>query len=215
MTHSSEISKGFAAHFLGLLKNTGTSGTTGPTPAKAFNSGDKTGTAGKPQAVPVSGEWYQAAPVTGTGKDKVNQYVGGPGTGGTSGTTVLEQGPDEPESGGSPVKWHAILAELERMDCPERLAPDRWRDVLSDAETFLSRWGSAAHSLGWTALDLFGVHPSAPGRVDVMGLLLLIQGGVVLALTADAATIRRQTGAVLTYRRPELPGAVLISAVQS
>ena len=28
-----------------------------------------------------------------------------------------------------------------------------------------------------------------------MGLLLLIQGGEVLALTADAATIRRKTGA--------------------
>ena len=101
------------------------------------------------------------------------------------------------------------------MDCPDRMAPDRWQDVLSDAEIFLARWGSAAHSLGWTALDLFGVHPTASGRVDVMSLLLLIQGGEVLALTATAATIRRQTGAVLTFRRPALPGAVLISAVQS
>jgi hypothetical protein len=48
-----------------------------------------------------------------------------------------------------------------------------------------------------------------------VGLLLLIQGGSVIALTADAATIRRKTSAVLTYRRPALPGAVLISAVQS
>jgi hypothetical protein len=46
-----------------------------------------------------------------------------------------------------------------------------------------------------------------------MGLLLLIQGGEVL--TVDAATIRRKTGAVLTYRRPVAPGAILISAVRS
>jgi hypothetical protein len=84
--------------------------------------------------------------------------------------------------------------------------------MLSDAENFLSRWGSAARSLGWTALDLFGVHPIAPAaRFDVMGLLLLTQGGAVVALTADGATVRRTTGAALSYQRPTQAGAVLIS----
>jgi hypothetical protein len=36
-----------------------------------------------------------------------------------------------------------------------------------------------------------------------------------VVLTADATTIRPKTGAVLSYRRPELLGAVLISAVQA
>ena len=212
MKHSSAD---FGAHFLELLKNTGPSGPSGPVHGKSFNSGDKAGT-GPPKPVgPLAVHWSQPAKVTGTGKDITNQRVAESGTTGTSGTSVLQQGPDEPESGGSPARWHAILAGLERMDCPDRMAPDRWQDVLSDAEIFLARWGSAAHSLGWTALDLFGVHPTASGRVDVMSLLLLIQGGEVLALTATAATIRRQTGAVLTFRRPALPGAVLISAVQS
>jgi hypothetical protein len=115
-----------------------------------------------------------------------------------------------------PDSWHTVLAAMEGRNCPEWISLDRWQEVISDAETFLSRWGSAAHSLGWTALDLFGVHPSAPAaRFDVMGLLLLVQGGAVVALTADAATIRRKTGAVLTYRRPTAPGAILISAVRS
>jgi hypothetical protein len=95
------------------------------------------------------------------------------------------------------------------------MSPDRWNHVLSDAENFMTRWGSAAHSLGWTALDLFGVHPAAPAaRFDVMGLLLLTQGSAVVALTTGAAMIRRPSGAVLTYRRSGI-GAVLLSRMQS
>jgi hypothetical protein len=123
--------------------------------------------------------------------------------------------PDGPVSGASPDSWHTVLAAMEGRSCPEWISLDRWQEVISDAETFLSRWGSAAHSLGWTALDLFGVHPIAPAaRFDVMGLLLLVQGGAVVALTADAATIRRKTGALLTFRRPAATGAILISAVR-
>jgi hypothetical protein len=117
------------------------------------------------------------------------------------------------------ISWNyqsqVILAELERQSCPDWLSPDRWNDVLSHAENFLSRWGSAAHSLGWTALDLFGVHPLAPAsRFDVMGLMMLTQGGEVAALTADGATLRRTTGATLSYQRPTQAGAVLISEVR-
>jgi hypothetical protein len=72
--------------------------------------------------------------------------------------------------------------------------------VLSDAWNFLSRWGSSAHRLGWNELDLFGVHPPA-ARFDAMGLVLLIHDGEVVALTAATATIRRTSGAVLSYRR--------------
>jgi hypothetical protein len=123
--------------------------------------------------------------------------------------------PDVSVSGASPDSWHTVLAAMEGRHCPERISSDRWQEVIADGETFLARWGSAAHSLGWTALDLFGVHPSAPAaRFDVMGLLLLVQGGAVVALTADAATIRRKTGALLTCRRPVAPGAILISAVR-
>jgi hypothetical protein len=86
--------------------------------------------------------------------------------------------------------------------------------LLSDAENFLSRWGAAAHALGWTALDLFGVHPTVPAsRFDLMGLLPLVQGGIVIALTEDGATLRRKTGAVLSYRRRATVGAVLMSEV--
>jgi hypothetical protein len=86
--------------------------------------------------------------------------------------------------------------------------------MLSDAESFLGRWGDTAHQLGWTALDLFGVHPIAPAaRFDIMGLLPLLHGGAVIALTEDAAAIRRPSNAILTYRRGDQAGAVCITEV--
>jgi hypothetical protein len=86
--------------------------------------------------------------------------------------------------------------------------------MLSDAESFLSRWGTVAHSLGWTAVDLFGVHPVAPAaRFDVMGLFPLLHGGAVIALTEDAATIRRSSNAILTYRRGDQAEAVCITRI--
>jgi hypothetical protein len=58
------------------------------------------------------------------------------------------------------------------------------------------------------------VHPFAPAsRFDVMGLILLLQGGEVIALTDQAATIRRRSNAVLTYRRANQTGAVCITKV--
>jgi len=80
----------------------------------------------------------------------------------------------------------------------------------------VNRWGQTAHQLGWTAADLFGVHPVAPAaRFDVMGLFPLLHGGAVIALTEDAATIRRQSGATLTYPRSDRTGAVCITQVKS
>lgn len=205
----------FTAHVLDLLKNSGPSGPTGPTMAKPLISNDKVGTSRRNDVGPVENEWSHQARASGPGKRRENQSLKGTGTTGTSGTSLFAGGEDQCEQGGSPPKWHAILADLERQSCPDWLSPDRWNEMLSDAENFLSRWGAAAHSLGWTALDLFGVHPLAPAsRFDVMGLLLVTQGGTVVVLTADAATLRRTTGATLSYQRPTQVGAVLISKVR-
>ena len=69
--------------------------------------------------------------------------------------------------------------------------------------------------LGWTALDLFGVHPLAPAaRIGCWGLILFVQGGDVVALTDGTATICRQSGAVLTYRRYGQRGGLLLSELR-
>jgi hypothetical protein len=213
MTHSSGD---FAAHVLDLLKNSGPSGPTGPSTGKAFICNDKVGTSRRDEAGPVGNEWSQHACASGPGKDRAKQSLTGGGTSGTTGTSLFAGGEDQSDRGGSPSEWHAILADLERRSYPDWLGPDRWEALLSDAENFLSRWGAAAHALGWTALDLFGVHPTVPAsRFDLMGLLPLVQGGTVIALTEHGATLRRETGAAMNYRRCTAPGAVLISEVRS
>ena len=205
----------FTEHMLGLLKNTGPSGPTGPTQDKPLKSNEKAGTTRCTLVGPVDIEWSQPARATGPTKIASLQVLTGSGTTGTSGTTNFEQGPAQPQTGGAPSDWYAILAELKQKNCPDWLAPDRWAVMLSDAESFLSRWGTVAHSLGWTALDIFGVHPIVPAaRFDIMGLTLLLHGGAVVALTEDAATIRRQSGATLTYPRSDRTGAVCITGVK-
>jgi hypothetical protein len=60
------------------------------------------------------------------------------------------------------------------------------------------QWGERAAALGWTAQDLFGLHdpPEQRGqnyrrlsRNDVIGLIWLLHGRPVVALTADRAVI--------------------------
>ena len=95
------------------------------------------------------------------------------------------------------------------MSRPIMVRPDRWRRTIIDAHLFLNRWGMQATALGWTTLDAFGAHPTHPvERLDYAGLVTLLHGDEVFAMTAETARIRTRTGAVMTfYRRPQ-PSAV-------
>ncbi|WP_271540939.1 hypothetical protein [Bradyrhizobium sp. CCBAU 45321] len=87
--------------------------------------------------------------------------------------------------------------------------------MIEDTDVFLSNWDRAACDLGWTGLDLFGVHAAAPVcRYDVMGLVMLLGGGSVFALTEQTAALRRPSGSTLTYRRKPTSGAVLLCGGQ-
>jgi hypothetical protein len=105
-----------------------------------------------------------------------------------------------------------VLAEL-RSKCPELVEPDRWQQAVNDAETFLARWSKQAHVLGWTARELFGLHPvperPAPtfrrlSRYDSTGLIWLLQGRPVIALTDTEAAIQGAGGGVV-YRKQPIP----------
>jgi hypothetical protein len=95
----------------------------------------------------------------------------------TTHTTKFEQSDQRRPIDGLPDEWQAILNELKGATPVDGFCDARWPSLVDDAEVFLARWGEAAHLLGWTALDLFGVHPAAPAaRFDVMGLLPLLRG---------------------------------------
>jgi hypothetical protein len=96
----------------------------------------------------------------------------------------------------------ARLAAMRAADPPEGFSFAAWRQLCIDGDAFVRRWAAQTASLGWTDLDIFGVHSSSPaGRVGCWGLALLIQGGEVDSLTIDRAVIRRRSGAKLTWRR--------------
>jgi hypothetical protein len=95
------------------------------------------------------------------------------------------------------------------MARPATVRPDRWRQAIMDAERFLDQWGAQASALGWDTLDIFSVHPTHPlQRLDCAGLVILLHGDELVAITAEAARIRKPSGALLVYPRRQRPGAV-------
>ena len=62
--------------------------------------------------------------------------------------------------------------------------------------------GLAVSRLAWTPLALFGCDPTRPfDRLDRAGLLWLVEGRRIVALTAETAAIEISGGRRLTYRR--------------
>ena len=102
-------------------------------------------------------------------------------------------------------EWTVGVTRLSTMVCPATVRPDRWQRTVVDAGCFLDRWGAEAGALGWTTLNLFGAHPTHPiERLDCAGLVLLLHGDELVALTADAGRMRTRSGALLTYYRRRL-----------
>lgn len=109
----------------------------------------------------------------------------------------------------SPHPYRLIFDALERR-CPDFVPNNRWKRAIEDAQSFLAIWGTQADVLGWTASELFGLHPvpTKPhpsfqrlSRYDSMGLIWLLRGRPVVALMATEAAIRCPDGAILSYRR--------------
>jgi hypothetical protein len=110
-------------------------------------------------------------------------------------------------------RFGRTYCELERR-CPELVAPDRWQQAVRDAQSFLAVWGEQADALGWTVTEIFGLHPvpDRPAasyqrltRYDHTGLVWLLRGCPVVALTAETAAIQTKSGGILTYRKHNKP----------
>jgi hypothetical protein len=98
--------------------------------------------------------------------------------------------------------------------CPDLVPVERWQAAVEDCRRFLARWGHQAQGLGWTARDLFGLHkpPAKPppsysrlSRYDETGLIWLLCGREVVALTEATAAIQNPTAAITVYRRFNKP----------
>jgi hypothetical protein len=95
-----------------------------------------------------------------------------------------------------------VSFEALKVRCPEQVERRSWQQAIDDGRRFLACWGEQAAILGWSADDLFVLHPVAPnGRYDTMGLVWLLRGRPVVSLTASTAAIRTPCDGTLTYRR--------------
>ena len=63
---------------------------------------------------------------------------------------------------GVPEVWVQGVADLLTMVSPASCPAERWKVLREDSYQFLRDWAGQAHELGWTALNLFGVHPEKP-----------------------------------------------------
>jgi hypothetical protein len=104
--------------------------------------------------------------------------------------------------------------EILQSRCPNCVPVDRWQQCLEDGKRFLDQWGGLAEALGWSSSDLFGLDtpPDNPhrsyqrlSRYDETGLIWLLEGCEVLAVTATTATIRHPSGSTTTCRKSNTP----------
>jgi hypothetical protein len=114
--------------------------------------------------------------------------------------------------GGIPRAWAEGFGRLHPDRPPGDVPPKRWQRFVDDAGQFLeSPFCAVAAALGWGSYDLFGCDRDRPfARIDHAGLLWLLNGDRLIALTENTATIETRTGARQTFRRkPNEPGRVL------
>jgi hypothetical protein len=111
------------------------------------------------------------------------------------------------------LRYRRTFAHLQ-LRPPALVEVERWRRCVQDGSKFLALWGEQAESFGWASRDLFGLHavPDKPhpsyqrlSRYDCTGLIWLLQGRPVVALTADTAAIENPTGAITVYRKHNKP----------
>ena len=204
----------FSRDIVTLIKTSGDTGGSGDKSKKSLGERDNSVPTRCAEVSPLNSHWGHAVAASGDRTSERLQLLVADVPSVPTATTQFEQGRALALGSETPSEWHAILVGLERREPIDCFGAERWDDLLSDAEGFLSRWGGVAYSLGWTSLDMFGVHPIAPAvGFDVMGLIPMLNRAVVLALTSQTATMRKPLGALLTYRRPGRRDAILLSDI--
>jgi hypothetical protein len=112
-----------------------------------------------------------------------------------------------------PEPYAVTMAALEQR-CPDYIDTADWQKAIEDGRRFVGLWGEQTARLGWTARDLFGLPriPEKPApnyrrlsRYDETGLIWLLKGRPVVALTEATAAIENPTGAITIYPKNNKP----------
>jgi len=100
-----------------------------------------------------------------------------------------------------PTEWAEGLARLCAMPKPSNVSARRWRLAVDAAGRFCDQWAAKAAALGWSTLDIFGVDRLKP--VDALytaGLIWILQGKVIVAISDDAVIVETVSGIRQSYR---------------
>jgi len=127
-----------------------------------------------------------------------------PSTGNGAARVGLGVAPPAPTLPAVPPEWCRGVALLATVLPPDGIAPPRWRAFQATAAQLLRDPGAELHAAGWDALDLFGLHATAPATNPSGWGLAWLAGahGEVLDVAPDAVGMRRHPdGARLAYRR--------------
>jgi hypothetical protein len=88
------------------------------------------------------------------------------------------------------------------MPPPLDWPPQRWAVIFVDAQSFIERWAMQSSRLGWQAWELWGCHRRKPwGAIHGLGLVPLLGGCELVAMTNTEGVIRTANGNRQTYRR--------------
>jgi hypothetical protein len=114
-----------------------------------------------------------------------------------------ERAPIIEEGSGCPREWAEGFAQLDAAHPPGDIPSARWRQFIDDAGRFLDHgWAARAKALGWSPLELFGCDRPRPlARTDNTGLVWMLRGRRLLALTAEMATVENKNAPPHKYRR--------------
>jgi hypothetical protein len=117
------------------------------------------------------------------------------------------------EGGQGRLFFEKTLAALEGC-CPAQVALADWQQAVHDGRRFVSQWGERAEAFGWTNRDLFGLaavpeKPAVSYRrlscYDMTGLIWLLRGRPVVALTEATAAIQGSSSTITVYRKDNKP----------
>lgn len=114
---------------------------------------------------------------------------------------------------GVPPDWCEGVTRLATLPAPDRIPPPRWAVLASTAGRLLRDHGAELHAAGWTALDLFGLHPTSPMTHPAgWGLAWLLgEQGEVLDVAPNAVGMRQGPGgARLAFYMKDAPARASI-----
>jgi len=118
-----------------------------------------------------------------------------------------------------PREWAEGYARLCVMPRHPDFTEDRWQSLIDDAGRFMDGWAVTVAAMGWTALEVFGVDGRMPyTRIDQMGLVPLLGGSEVVAVSADSVTVQTSTGArqrILRANKKKSPERVTVWEIKN